>query len=73
LKPDNAKWYDARKRGRKNRRAVAPAAAREIQSPLDREELVSRMQDSLEPLAIERHPLGTAGLENEVTRLYGRR
>ena len=47
---------------------------REIQLPLDREELLALMQDSLEALALEMGLLVAAGLlEDEVTRLCGRR
>jgi putative transposase len=47
---------------------------REIQLPLDREELLGLMQDSLEALALELGLLVAAGLlEDEVTRLCGRR
>ena len=52
--------------------SVAPG--REIQLPLDREELLGLMQDSLESLAIELGLLVASSLlEDEVTRLCGRR
>jgi putative transposase len=74
LKRAYAKRADSHKRDRQNRRTQAQAAAREIQLPLDREELLTLMQDSLETLAIELGLLVASGLlEDEVTRLCGRR
>jgi putative transposase len=53
-------------------RGVEPG--RQIQLPLDRDELLGLMQDSLETLALELGLLVAAGLlEDEVTRLCGRR
>jgi transposase-like protein len=50
------------------------ASGREIQLPLDREELLGLMQDPLESLAIEPGLLVASSLlEDEVTRLCGRR
>jgi len=50
------------------------APGREIQLPLDRDELLGLMQDSLESLAIELGLLVASSLlEDEVTRLCGRR
>ena len=64
----------SRKRIAKKRRTQAQAAAREIQLPLDREELLTLMQDSLETFAIELGLLVALGLmEDEVTRLCGQR
>ena len=55
-------------------RTRAKAAVREIQLPLDREALLSLMQDSLESLATELGLLVAFSLmEDEVTRLCGRR
>jgi putative transposase len=74
LKRAYAKRADSHKRDRQKRRTQAEAAAREIQLPLDREELLTLMQDSLETLAIELGLLVASGLlEDEVTRLCGRR
>ena len=50
------------------------ASGREIQLPLDREELLGLMQGSLEALALELGMLVASSLlEDEVTRLCGRR
>jgi len=47
---------------------------RQVQLPLDRDELLGLMQDSLEALALELGLLVASGLlEDEVTRLCGRR
>jgi putative transposase len=74
LKRAYAKRADSHKRDRQKRRTQAEAAVREIQLPLDREELLTLMQDSLETLAIELGLLVASGLlEDEVTRLCGRR
>ena len=56
------------------RRARAKASVHEIQLPLDRDELLSLMQDSLETLATELGLLVAFSLmEDEVTRLCGQR
>jgi putative transposase len=74
LKRAYAKRADSHKRDRQKRRTQAQAAAREIQLPLDREELLTLMQDSLETLAIELGLLVASSLlEDEVTRMCGRR
>jgi len=74
LKRAYTKRADSHKRVRQERRTQAQTAAREIQLPLDREELLTLMQDSLETLAIELGLLVASGLlEDEVTRLCGRR
>jgi putative transposase len=63
-----------RHKKRSERRPVAPEGGREIQLPLDREELLGLMQDSLEALAVELGLLvASAILEDEVARLCGRR
>jgi transposase-like protein len=54
--------------------AGRPQVGREVQLPLDRDELLALMQDSLERLAVELGLLvASALLEDEVTRLCGRR
>ena len=64
----------SRKRIGQKRRTEAKAAAGEIQLPLDRDELLNLMQDSLETLATELGLMVALGLmEDEVTRLCGRR
>ena len=64
----------SRKRIEQKRRTRAKATVREIQLPLDREELLTLMQDSLETLAMELGLLVALGLlEDEVTRLCGKR
>ncbi len=64
----------SRKRIGQKRRTKAQAAAREIQLPLDRDELLTLMQDSLDTLATELGLLVALGLiEDEVTRLCGQR
>jgi len=69
-----AKRPPSHKREPVERRSRAPEPGREIQLPLDRDELLGLMQDSLEALAIELGLLVAAGLlEDEVTRLCGRR
>jgi putative transposase len=74
LKRAYAKRANPHKRIRQKRRNQAEAAVREIQLPLDREELLTLMQDSLETLAVELGLLVASGLlEDEVTRLCGRR
>jgi putative transposase len=64
----------AHKRKPSERRATPPDTGGEIQLPLDRHELLALMQDSLEGLAVELGLLvASALLEDEVTRLCGRR
>jgi putative transposase len=70
--------YADRGVGHKHLQAVGPAnppgPGREIQLPLDRDELFALMQDSLESLAIELGMLVASSLlEDEVTRLCGPR
>lgn len=68
--------YAKREAGRKRPADPSTAAApgREIQLPLDRDELLGLMQDSLESLALELGLLVAASLlEDEVTRLCGPR
>ena len=61
------------KRKPSERRAKRDDANREVQLPLDREELLGLMQDSLESLAVELGLLVAAGLlEDEVARCAGR-
>jgi transposase-like protein len=56
------------------RRAASSRTGTEVQLPLDRDELLGLMQDSLEGLAVELGLLvASAILEDEVTRLCGRR
>ena len=74
MKRAYAKRAKSRKRIEQERRTRAKATVREIQLPLDRGELLTLMQDSLETLAMEMGLLVAAGLlEDEVTRLCGRR
>jgi putative transposase len=74
LKRAYANRAKSRKRIAQKRRTQARAAAREIQLPLDREELLALMQDSLETLATELGLVVALGLmEDEVTRLCGQR
>ena len=68
------------KRGRSHKREPADHRSRgadpgrEVQLPLDRDELLALMQDSLEGLAVELGLLvASAILEDEVARLCGRR
>src|SRR4051794_36633041 len=69
-----AKRDAGHKRKPAERRAAGSDTGPEIQLPLDREELLGLMQDSLESLAIELGLLvASAILEDEVTRLCGRR
>ena len=59
---------------RRNAGPAKPDTGREVQLPLDREELLGLMQDSLEGLAVELGLLvASALLEDEVTRLCGAR
>jgi len=62
LKRAYANRAKSRKRIGQKRRTQAQAAAREIQLPLDREELLTLMQDSLEALATELGLLVAFGL-----------
>jgi putative transposase len=74
LKRAYAKRGVGHKRKPSERRAGPPDTGREIQLPLDREELLGLMQDSLEGLAVELGLLvASALLEDEVTRLCGAR
>jgi len=74
LKRAYANRVKSRKRIGQKRRTQAKVAAREIQLPLDRDELLHLMQDSLETLATELGLMVALGLmEDEVTRLCGRR
>jgi hypothetical protein len=74
LKRAYANRAKSRKRIGQKRRTQAQAAAREIQLPLDRGELLTLMQASLETLATELGLLVALGLmEDEVTRLCGQR
>jgi len=62
------------KRKPSERRAARPDTGPEVQLPLDREELLALMQDSLQGLAVELGlPVASALLEDEVTRLCGDR
>ena len=70
--------YANREPGRKpkpsERRAKNQDSSRQIQLPLDRDELLSLMQDSLESLAVEIGLLIASDiLEDEVSRLCGAR
>jgi putative transposase len=74
LKRAYANRVRSRKRIAQKRRTQAKAAAQEIQLPLDRDELLALMQDSLETLATELGLILALGLmEDEVTRLCGER
>jgi putative transposase len=74
LKRDYAKQAPRGKKKPSERRSAPPEGGREIQLPLDRDELLGLMQDSLEALAVELGLLvASAILEDEVTRLCGRR
>jgi putative transposase len=74
LKRAYAKRGPSHKREQAERRIRSAEPGPEIQLPLDRDELLALMQDSLEALAIEVGLLVAAGLlEDEVTRLCGRR
>ena len=64
----------SRKRTAQKRRTQSNSATRQIQLSLDREELLTLMQDSLEMLATELDLMVALGLmEDEVTRLCGQR
>jgi putative transposase len=74
LKRAYAKPGTSHKRERQNRRLQPSGLGREIQLPLDQDELLALVQDSLETLALELGLLVASGLlEDEVTRLCGRR
>jgi putative transposase len=74
LKRAYAKRHDSHKPQPAQPPVPIEAAGREIQLPLDRDELLSLMQDSLESLAIKLGMLVASSLlEDEVTRLCGRR
>lgn len=74
MKRAYAKPGAGHKRTPSERRAGRPDAGREVQLPLDREELLGLLQDSLEGLAVELGLLvASALLEDEVTRLCGAR
>ena len=74
MKRAYAKRGPSHKREQPEHRSQTTEPLREIQLPLDRDELIALMQDSLEALAIEMGLLVAAGLlEDEVTRLCGRR
>ena len=74
LKRAYANRAKSSKRIEQKRRTQSKAAAREIQLPLDRDDLLNLMQDSLETLATELGLMVALGLmEDEVTRLCGRR
>jgi hypothetical protein len=74
LKRAYADRVSSRKRIEQKRRTRAKATVREIELPLDREELLTLMQDSLETLALGMGLLVAAGLlEDEVSRLCGKR
>jgi transposase-like protein len=74
LKRDYAKQAPRNKKKPSERRSASSQSSREIQLPLDREELLGLMQDSLEALAVELGLLvASAILEDEVTRLCGQR
>ena len=74
MKRAYAKRDAGHKRKPSELRAAKPEVGREVQLPLDREELLGLMQDSLEGLAVELGLLvASALLEDEVTRLCGAR
>jgi len=74
LKRAYAKRGAGHKRKPSERRGARPDTGREVQLPLDREELLGLMQDSLQGLAVELGLLvASALLEDEVTRLCGAR
>ncbi len=74
MKRAYANHVRSRKRIAQKRRTQARAATREMQLPLDRDELLVLMQDSLETLATELGLMLALGLmEDEVTRLCGQR
>jgi putative transposase len=74
LKRHYAKSAPRDKKKPSERRSAPLESGREIQLPLDRDVLLGLMQDSLEALAVELGLLvASAILEDEVTRLCGRR
>jgi len=74
LKRHYAKSAPRDKKKPSERRSSPSEGSREIQLPLDREELLGLMQDSLQALAVELGLLvASAILEDEVTRRCGRR
>jgi putative transposase len=74
LKRAYAKRGRSHKREPADRRSRGADPGREVQLPLDRDELLALMQDSLEGLAVELGLLvASAILEDEVARLCGRR
>ena len=74
MKRAYAKKGTAHKQKPSERRAAGSKAGREIQLPLDREELLDLLQDSLEGLAVELGlRVASAILEGEVPRLCGAR
>lgn len=74
MKRAYAKRGPAHKREQAERPVRTAEPGREIQVPLDRDEPLALMQDSLEALAVELGLLVASGLlEDEVTRLCGRR
>ena len=74
MKRAYAKRGPSHKREQAERQSRADEPGRQVQLPLDRDELLGLMQDALESLAIELGLMVAAGLlEDEVTRLCGRR
>jgi hypothetical protein len=74
LKRAYAKRHDSHKPEPAQPPVPIVASGREIQLPLDRDELLGLMQESLESLAIKLGMLVASSLlEDEVTRLCGRR
>lgn len=74
MKRAYAKRGTGHKQKPSERRAAASKPSGEIQLPLDREELLGLMQDSLQGLAVELGLMvASAILEDEVTRLCGAR
>ncbi len=74
MKRAYAKRGVGHKRKPSERRAGRPDTGREVQLPLERDELPGLMRDSLENLAVELGLLVASALaEDEVTRLCGAR
>ena len=74
LNRDNPNRKPVHQRTPTGRQAGCTEAGREVQLSLNRDELLAVMQDSLQGLAIELGLLvASAILEDEVTRLCGRR
>src|SRR5215470_12640918 len=71
----NRQVLNKRKQPRRRSRGVmSVSSGRELQLPLDRDELLAMMQDSLDGLAVKLGLLvASAILEDEVTRLCGAR